>query len=271
MIAALTAGDCSLHVLAAFCAHYAADGMQHLAKSELPGPALLNIAAGLRAAQVGRDVTTDNDPREHGAHAHWRRPSVELSPQSTEPVRVSAFMALADEAPALIESITRMVAGLALVVLGIGTLLSGGLQWLYSGEIGADFVPRQADAVVAVLLLVPGLLLARLDLPSTKSVLGQLHKFQRTLAAASVVVTTALAIVVGTVRDAREMTRMFQLALVVLIAILICCLCEFAARRSHRASSVPRSVRVPRWLRDARRAPARTVEPDDFFDARGEV
>ena len=271
VLAALTAGDCSLKVLAAFCAHYAADGMQHLAKSELAGPALLNIAAGLRAAQVGRDVTTDNDPREHGAHAHWRRPSVELSPQSTEPVRVFAYMALADEAPALIESITRMVAGLALVVLGIGTLLSGGVAWLYSSTVSDDFAPEQADAVVAVLLLVPGLLLARLDLPSTKSVLGQLHKFQRTLAAASVVVTTALAIVVATVHSDREMTRLFQLALAVLIAILICCLSEFHARRIHRSSSVPRSTRVPRWLRDARRATRRTVEPDDFFDARGEV
>jgi hypothetical protein len=271
VVEALSAGDCSLEVLAAFCAHYAADGMQHLARSGLPGPALLNIAAGLRATQMGRDVTTDNDPREHGAHAHWRRPSVELSPQSTEPVRVFAFMALADEAPALIESITRMVTGLALVVLAIGTLLSGGVAWLYSSRVADHFAPEQADALVAVLLLVPGLLLARLDLPSTKSVLGQLHKFQRTLAAASVVVTTALAIVVGTVSSDREMTRMFQLALAILLGILVCCLCEFYARRVHRGSSVPRSTRVPRWLRDARRATGRPVVPDDFFDARGEV
>jgi hypothetical protein len=84
-------------------------------------------------------------------------------------------------------------------------------------------------------------------------------------------VTTALAIVVGTVHSDREMTRLFQLGLAILIAILICCLCEFYARRIHRSSSVPQSMRVPRWLRDARLATRRTVEPDDFFDARGEV
>jgi hypothetical protein len=271
VIDALSAGDCSLDVLAAFCAHYAADGLRHLARTSLAGPALANIAAGLRAAQVGRDVTTDNDPREHGAHAHWRRPSVDLSPQSTEPVRAFAYMALADEAPALIESITRMVTGLALVVLGIGTLLSGGIQWLYSATVVKGFAPDQADAIVAVLLLVPGLLLARLDLPSTRTVLGQLHKFQRSLAAASVVVTTALAIAVGTVRSDREMTRLFQLALAILIVILICCLCEFYARRTHRSSPVPRSERIPRWLREARGAAPRNAQPDDFFDARGEV
>jgi hypothetical protein len=180
-------------------------------------------------------------------------------------------MALADEAPALIESITRMVAGLALVVLGIGTLLSGGVAWLSSSRVSEGFVPAQADAVVAVLLLVPGLLLARLDLPGTKSVLGQLHKFQRLLAAASVVVTTALAIAVATVESDRTLTRLFQAALAVLIVILLCCLSEFYARRIHRSSTVPRSAQVPRWLRDARRSTRRTVEPDDFFDARGEV
>jgi hypothetical protein len=271
VVDALSEGDCSLDVLAAFCAHYSSDGLRHLARTKLAGPALANIAAGLRAAEVGRDVTTDNDPREHGAHAHWRRPAVELSLQSTEPVRAFAYVALADEAPALIESITRMVAGLALAVLLIGSFLTGGFQWLWSATVTAGTVPDQADAVVAVLLLVPGLLLARLDLPSTKTVLGQLHQFQRSLAVASVVVTTALAIAVSTVRSDRDMTRLFQLALAALIVILICCLCEFYARRMRRSSSVPRSVRIPRWLRDARRATGRTTRPDDFFNARGEV
>src|SRR5262249_56146151 len=115
--------------------------------------------------------------RQHGAHGHGGGPSVDLSPQSTEPVRAVAYLALADEAPALIESITRMVAGLALVVIGIGTLLTGGAQWLYSGKVVAHSTPRQADAVVAVLLLVPGLLLARLDLASPDTGLAQPRPF----------------------------------------------------------------------------------------------
>ena len=271
VIEALCTGDCSVHVLAAFCTHYAADGLRHLAKTDLAGPALANIATGLRTLQLGHDVIPDNDPREHGAHAHWRRPSVDLSPQSTEPVRAVAYISLADEAPALIESITRMVAGLALAVLGIGTLLMGGLQWLYSGEAIKGSVPDQPDAVVAVLLLVPGLLLARLDLPGTKTVLGQLHGFQRSLAVASVVVTTALAIAVSTIRTDLAITRLFQLSVAVLALILLCCLAEFYARRRRRSSAVPRSARVPRWLREINRAPRRTLPPDDFFDARGEV
>jgi len=268
---ALRGGDCSVEVLASFSAHYAADGLRHLAKSPLVGGALTSVATALRRLELGHDVTTDNDPREHGAHAHWRRPTVDLSPQSADPVRAVAYLALADEAPALIESITRMVAGLALVVIGIGTLLTGGLRWLYTGEIAADSLPHQADAVVAVLLLVPGLLLARLDLPSTNTVLGQLRRFQRSLAVASVAVTTGLAMVVGTVNSDRAITRLFQLSLAIFGVILLCCLCEFGMRRVRRRAWVPHSVRVPRWLRESGRAPRRTFQPDAHFDASGEV
>jgi hypothetical protein len=271
VIDALRRGDCSVEVLAAFCGHYAADGLRHLAKSELAGEALAAVAAGLRALQLGHDVTTDNDPRKYGAHAAWRRPSVDLSPQSTEPVRAVAYLALVDEAPALIESITRMVAGIALVVIGIGTLLMGGAHWLYSGEVALGSVPRQPDAIVAVLLLVPGLLLAKLDLPSTNTVLGQLRRFPRSLAVGSVVVTTGLAIAVGTVETNGGMTRLFQLALAILAIILLCCLGEFVARRARRRSPVPRSARLPRWLREFGDAPARTHQPDALFDSRGEV
>lgn len=270
VIEALRNGDCSVGVLAAFCGHYATDGLQHLARSELTGDALAAVATGLRDLELGHDVTTDNDPREHGAHASWRRPSVDLSPRSTEPVRAVAYLALADEPPALIESITRMVAGLALVVIVIGYLLLGG-HWLYSVEVAPASAPSQPDAIVTVLLLVPGLLLAKLDLPSTNTVLGQLRRYPRSLAVASVVVTTGLAIAVGTGASNWLITRLFQLALVILGGILLCCLCEFAARRARRRSPVPRSALLPRWLRVAEGQSRRTVQPDALFDARAEV
>lgn len=271
VIGALRRGDCSVDVLAAFSGHYAADGLRHLARSQLAGDGLAAVARGLRELELGHDVTTDNDPREHGAHASWRRPSVDLSPRSTEPVRAVAYLALADEPPALIESITRMVAGIALVVVGVGTLLMDGPHWLYSGEVAAGSVPRQPDAIVAVLLLVPGLMLARLDLPSTNTVLGQLRRFPRSLAVASVGVTTGLAIVVGTVESNHGITRLFQVAMAVLAVILLCCAVEFVARRTRRRNPVPRSAQLPRWLREAGPTPQRPLQPDALFDARGEV
>jgi len=271
VIDALRRGECSVDLLAAFCGHYAADGLRNLARSELTGEALAAIAAALRDLELGHDVTTDNDPREHGAHASWRRPSIDLSPHSTEPVRAVAYLALADEAPALIESITRMVAGIVLVVIGLGTLLMGGAHWLYTGEVATGSVPRQPDAIVAVLLLVPGLLLARLDLPSTNTVLGQLRRYPRSLAVASVAVTTGLAIAVGTIETNWGITRLFQIALAILAVILLCCVGEFVARRGRRRSPVPRSARLPRWLRQAGGESRGTLQPDALFDSRGEV
>ncbi len=271
VVAALGRGDCSVPVLAAFAAHYSADSMRHLARGPLAGEALPALAAGIREYELGHDITTDNDPREHGAHAHWRRPNIDLSPHSTAPVRAVAYLSLADEAPALIEGITRMVLGLAVVVLLLGTLLTGGPQWLYSGRIVPNSVPAQADAVVAVLLLVPGLLIARLDLPSTHSVLGQLRQFQRTIAFASVAVTTGLAIAAGAVHTDHAITRAFQAGIAVLGFILVCCLLEFLARRARRRSPVPRSARLPRWLRATSPRSRRAYAPDAVFDARGEV
>jgi hypothetical protein len=271
VVEAMGKGDCSVGVLAAFAAYFASDELRHLASSELSGPALAVLADGLTDNDVGHDVTTDNDPREHGAHAHWRRPSVDLAAGSPEPVRAVAYLALADEAPALIESITRMVIGLAFVVAGIGTLLFGGPQWLYSHAVEPNSVPQQADAVVAVLLLVPGLLLARLDLPSTNTVLGQLRRFQRFLAVASVAVTTVLAMAVGTVDDDHTITRLFEVSLAVLAAILACCLCEFVARAVRRRGRVPRSAQIPRWLRRAEGKWRLPVPADAVFDARGEM
>jgi uncharacterized membrane protein len=121
---------------------------------------------------------------------------------------------------------------------------------------------------------VPGLLIARLDLPSTNSVLGQLRQFQRSIAVASVAVTTGLAIAAGTVHTDRGITRVFQAGMAVLAVILLCCLLEFVARRARRRNPVPRSTRLPRWLRAAVRPSRRRWRahaPDAVFDARGEV
>lgn len=268
-LAMVCAGDCSLSAMAAFGTHYAAGDYLHLA-TVLPPTALSAIADGMTEEQLGRDVTTDNDPREHGAHAHWRQPSVDLTPGSSEPVEAVAYLALADEVPALIESITRMVAALVLVVVGIGTGLSAGTSWLWPGGGGLVHPPKQADAIVAVLLLVPGILLSRLDLPSTNTVLGQLRRFQRVLATSSVVVTTLLAMVVATVGDAGDLTRWFELSTLALLVILGFCVCEFVMRALRRRVRVPRSARIPAWLRSQYPRPGGDAPPADAaFDTGG--
>jgi hypothetical protein len=248
----LKRGECSVDVLSSFADAFANGEYPRLARALAPED-LTRIVNGLRPAQVGRDITTDNDPREHGAHAHWRQPTKDLTPASSEPVHAVAYIALADEAPALIESITRMVIGLVIVVLGIGCFLQDGFSWIlpwtWDDEGSLLETPKQADAVVAVLLLVPGLMLARLDLPSTNTVLGQLRRSQRAMATLSVCVTTVLAMVVGTVDDPGELTRWFWAAALVLVVLSGLCGVEFAFRGQRRRGRVPRSEQIPAWLR----------------------
>ena len=247
----LRKGDCSVAVLSSFADAYADGQCPRLASTLIPDE-LQKVVDELRPAQIGRDITTDNDPREHGAHAHWRQPTRDLTPRSSEPVHAVAYLALADEAPALIESITRMVVGLVIVVIGIGCFLQDGFSWLlpwnWDNENALLGTPKQADAVVAVLLLVPGLMLARLDLPSTNTVLGQLRRSQRAMATLSVCVTTVLAMVVGTVDSTEGLTISFWVAAVVLVILAGLCGVEFAFRSRRRRGRVPRSEMIPAWL-----------------------
>jgi hypothetical protein len=164
----LVDGEETVSSMAAFAGHYHADRFRQLASGPLTTHPLRRVANHLRNARLGHDVTVDNDPREHGAHAHWRT-AAPPTPRSNEPIRATAYLALADEPPALIESVFRMVLGLLVVVLGLGVL----------NGIDQELDLSRADAIVAVLLLVPGILLTRLDIPNTNTVLGQLRVFQR--------------------------------------------------------------------------------------------
>jgi hypothetical protein len=68
----LVDGQRMVATMAAFAGHYQADRFRQLAARGLTRHSLRRIAGHLRDAQVGHDLTVDNHPREHGAHAHWR-------------------------------------------------------------------------------------------------------------------------------------------------------------------------------------------------------
>lgn len=267
----LTSGDCSPSVLGAFAGHYEADAFRHLAAGPLTPDGLRGIAAGLESAEIGRDLTVDNDPRENGGHAHWRQPLSDLSSGSLEPVRATAYLALADETPSLVESVFRIIAGLALVVYGIGALLAGTPGWLLGTP--ADFDPEnvfsRADAIVTVLLLVPGILIARLDIPNTNTVLGQIRSHQRALAYSALVATTGLAMAVAASPPGRELVDYARVSFAVLTLLLVMCGVEFVMRRRRRYALIAPSATLPAWLHVemGRKGRRRVVEPDARFDA----
>jgi hypothetical protein len=194
------------------------------------------LAQYLETADIGWDVTVDNDPRENGAHAYWRNIRTDLGPKSNQPVRARVQLALADEPPALISSVSWMLLGIVALV--------GYLTFKYSAE--AEFVGNQPDAIVAVLLLVPGALLTRLNIPSTHSVLGVIRVFPRIIAYSSVIITTALALGVAT--NPKFLGILFDVAWSLLILLLMLSFLVTLIRRRSRRALVAATTATPRWL-----------------------
>jgi hypothetical protein len=215
----------------------------------------------IRSQDLGYDISTDNDPRENGAHAQWRPVPLGFGHPTVEPVEAKVYLAMADEPPALVGSVAKMIGALLIVVVGLYVIARLNNAERFS----------EADAVVAVLLIVPGILLARLDIPSTHSVLGRLRKFPRTVAFGSVAFTTGLAMAVA-VKSA-DRTAAFIWCAILLFILLLLCLVEILVRKGRRKRSVPSSAAIPSWLREhfgksqTTDASAKTHPPDQYFDA----
>jgi hypothetical protein len=217
------------------------------------------LSQKLQDEDLGSDVSTDNDPRENGAHAHWRPVPLGFGHATVEPVEARVYLAMADEPPALVESVARMLAALIVVVVGLDLI-----------ALGLDQEKRfgQADAVVAVLLIVPGILLARLDIPATRSILGRLRKFPQAVAFLSVAITTCLAMVVAV--ESEDRSSAFNWSAALLAVLLLLCYVEIFARSRRRKVLVPASDAIPPWLRQQftrKLALRRTHPPDVYFDA----
>jgi uncharacterized membrane protein len=255
----LCRGDCSFWHLRSLSYHHERGDLGGLG-NEAPGrlaTALDALATYLSDAQMVFDLSLDNDPRENGSHTYWANVELPFGPRPTEPINARVHLDLADEPPALISSVAWMVAA----ILGVVLLLNVLLEREPGGQFG------QADAAVAVLLLVPGIMLTRLDIPSTHSVLGLLRSYPRRIAHASVTVTTLLAVAVAA--DYGGAIWFARAAAVLLSLLLVACLAQIRARAIRRRALAPSSFAVPRWL-----AEAMTLDedqgrdtPDLVFDA----
>lgn len=213
--------------------------------------------------ELGFDVYVDNDPRENGAHAQWRRKrSIATGTNDPTIVRVSATMA--DDTPSLSASVARLLLALLALVMGIRALL-GDITftpgtWMPWALLGAD--PQSddtsaapistADALVAVLLLVPGVLVTRLDFPSHRTVLGRLRLLPRYQAYAGVIVTCTLGLVVAT-QPEESLPDWLYLGSLLLTVLLLASLLDGGIRAWRRRVFTPRLQDIPTWLRDVTR------------------
>jgi hypothetical protein len=233
--------------------------LPHLARTEgfeRPDD-LRRLSRRLRDLDLGWSCRFDNDPRADHAHVHWTS-KMDNPRQGTSTIHARVRIVLADETPSLAENVRVMVLGLVGVVYMLGLFDSGVWYWPWPW-LPASWSPPvfdgfgQADAVIAILLLAPGLLLSRLDLPHPDTALGQLRLFPRHLSYVAVVATAVLGIViaVGETDNLGEefLVDAFRGGLLVLAVLGLLCQVELLLRAARRRwLPMPTGQPIPRWF-----------------------
>lgn len=159
-------------------------------------PDQLRIAADeLADDELFVDLTLENDPTTSRAHAYWRGATGAVT--NGAPITIRSGMLLQDTSTAGPDSVRLY----ALIVAAAGYLVAAFLAdrpWPFGPDASAALstVP-QADAVIAVLLLVPGFLYTRLALPERDSVAGHLRALPRLVANSCIGVVAVVAAAVA--------------------------------------------------------------------------
>jgi hypothetical protein len=144
-------------------------------------PDLLRRAADeLYDEELFVDLSLENDPTTSRAHAHWRGSAG--AEANGAPIEVRAGMLLQD----ITTAGPRSVCLYALLIAVAGYLLAAflaGSSWPFGAAAATSLATvAAADAVVAILLLVPGFLYTRLTLPDRHTVAGHLRAMPRIVA-----------------------------------------------------------------------------------------
>lgn len=231
---------------------------------------LRKLADVLLKLELDRGVVGDNDPRENGAHVGWTRLywPIPRAGSSRSGITARAKVLLTDDRPALGDSVRWMVLALTILVWLAGFAATARALWflLFNNlEDTASF--SQADALVAILLLVPGLLIARLHLPEPRTVLGELRGFARRIAVAAVAITTALAVVIAVTSPAEPLWVM-RLALLILIVLTAAAQLDIQFRRAKARRHDISLEGLPKWLSILHGAQVESIRrPDVVFRA----
>lgn len=235
---------------------------------------LQRLSQRVQQLEVGWSAMLDNDARDQHAHVHWT-PKISVTRPGSATIHARLRVVLADEKPALAESVRAMIFGLAGIVYLLGYVDSHTWLWFLPWHPHAWAEVKfssfgQADAVIAVLLVVPGILVGRLDLPHPDTVLGQLRLFPRRLAYLAVITTTVLGVAIagGVTTQLKAWMISGFLALLFLGALCHLDLWFRAVRRKR--SPLPAGGPIPRWLALATRRHLRLRPGDAHFSVNSE-
>ncbi len=224
---------------------------------------LASASREIEELELGHDFfrKTEEDSASHRAHVYWRRYAHAQS--SARRIVVRSAISISDA--------TRT--GLRVVMLYVAVVL--GVSYLTAALLAADplwFLPSSSfdlvgrnDAVVAVLLLVPGFLYSRLELPPRNSVAARVRGGARWAAHATMAVTIAQAAVVAAASSNTVITLSFAIGQSLLI-VLVAFLWLFGLRPADKSF---RRRHVPRWAASSHADAVRSVSLDATLTVSG--
>jgi hypothetical protein len=208
-------------------------------------PELLRAAADeLLTEELYADVALENDPSPSRAHASWRGCAAPVATVGA-PVEIRAGMLLRDTTAAGPRRVWQYAVLVAVVGFVFAAFLAGD-PWPFGPDSRAGLGGiKDADAVIAVLLLVPGFLYTRLGLTDRRSISGRLRALPRAVANVCIAVSAAVAAVVASGMSGGWVQLAFAAMVVVPLAAATLLLYR---RRPERDSAELVRLGAPQWL-----------------------
>jgi hypothetical protein len=210
------------------------------------GDSLAAASREVRMLELGQDFfrKREGDSPAHKAHVYWRRYAPAQS--SSRRIVVRSAISISDATRTGLRIVLLYVAAVLVISYVAASLLArSALPFVPSASFDLD---GRNEAVVAVLLLVPGFLYSRLDLPPRNSVAARVRSGVRWAAHTTMAVTVAQAVVVAAASSNTVLTLSFGVGQVLLIA-LLAFLWLFGIRPSEKEYG---RWHVPLWAVPAR-------------------
>lgn len=227
---------------------------------------LLAAANELEANELRYDLAVEEQPTSNRAHVYWRRPPP--GPLASGRTQIHAGMVLRNRA----ETSARTVLVYALAVAGIAYLMACLITknlWPFSLQYNQDYAHMPSiEAIIVILLLVPGFLYTRLELPQHNSVASHLRTVPRLVAYLCILSSAALAASVA----ASTVGSVIQIAFIIGTAVPIASSFLLAVVGYQQRSTPVMLARLgaPRWATSEDAGNVRPIVPDVTYTSLGD-
>lgn len=230
-------------------------------------------AKELRETQLADDLALENAATTRSAHVYWRRRDTRENGGAQ--INVRAGLILRDSTETGPWSVFWYGLSVAAIAHSVLWFLSGH-PWPYAVSAATELHDiSDRDAIIAVLLLVPGLLYTRLTLPDRQSISGYLRAAPRMAAKACIVVVALMAAAVATGVSGIWLIAVSAFTVFLSAAsatmVVLPDVTNWLAKRRHKRWSMEeqlRRMRAPGWVNPSRRSDEGDVSPDVIFSWR---